>query len=107
MGRGGTQGCCGWAGGGATSRLLPDYPPAQRDQACYRAAQPRAEAPGLTALINPCGQVLDLLFKPRFGAALQILKHEVGGDTFSGWCGRRAVAGSVAADEHTANTKPC
>eukprot|EP00937_MAST-01D_sp_MAST-1D-sp2_P002652 g2652.t1 len=44
------------SGGGATSRLLPDYPPAQRDQ------------------------ILDYLFKPSFGASLQMLKVEVGGD---------------------------
>ena len=44
------------SGGGATSRLLPDYPPAQR------------------------AQILDYLFKPNFGAALQVLKVEVGGD---------------------------
>lgn len=50
------------SGGGATSRLLPDYPEEQRSQ------------------------ILDLLFKPRFGASLHTLKVEVGGDTFSG-CG--------------------
>ena len=44
------------SGGGATSRLLVDYPPAQREQ------------------------VLDYLFKPSFGASLQILKVEIGGD---------------------------
>ena len=46
----------GLSGGGATSRLLPDY-----------AAPARA-------------QILDLLFKPGFGASLQLLKVEVGGD---------------------------
>ena len=41
---------------GASSRLLPDYPEPQRSQ------------------------VLDFLFKPNFGAALQHLKVEIGGD---------------------------
>ncbi len=44
---------------GASSRLLIDYPPAQRSQ------------------------ILDYLFKPGYGAALQILKVEIGGDTNS------------------------
>ena len=44
---------------GASSRLLLDYPPAQRDQ------------------------ILDYLFKPDYGANLQILKVEIGGDTNS------------------------
>ena len=44
------------SGGGATSRCLPDYPETQRNQ------------------------ILDLLFKPSFGASLQILKVEIGGD---------------------------
>jgi hypothetical protein len=52
----------GLSGGGATSRLLQDY-----------------EA-------GPAGAVLDLLFKPFYGAALHGLKVEVGGDSFSG-CG--------------------
>ena len=47
------------SGGGNTSRLLPDYPDAQRRQ------------------------ILDYLFKPRFGAALSELKIEVGGDVNS------------------------
>ena len=41
------------SGGGATSRLLVDYPPAQQEQ------------------------ILDYLFKPNFGASLQILKVEI------------------------------
>jgi hypothetical protein len=41
---------------GASSRLLIDYPPKQRDE------------------------ILDYLFKPNFGAALQINKVEIGGD---------------------------
>ncbi|HSZ43038.1 MAG TPA: discoidin domain-containing protein [Trebonia sp.] len=44
---------------GASSRLLADYPPAQR-----------------TA-------ILDYLFKPGYGASLPILKVEIGGDTNS------------------------
>src|SRR5206468_7381431 len=44
------------SGGGGTSRLLPDYPAAQRNQ------------------------ILDYLFKPNFGASLHMLKVEIGGD---------------------------
>jgi len=44
---------------GASSRLLLDYPAEQRDQ------------------------VLDYLFKPKFGASLQHLKVEIGGDVNS------------------------
>ncbi len=47
------------SGGGGTSRLLVDYPEPQRSQ------------------------VLDYLFKPGYGASLQILKVEIGGDTHS------------------------
>ena len=47
------------SGGGATSRLLQSYPEPQR------------------------GQILDYLFKPQFGAALSILKVEIGGDAQS------------------------
>ncbi|AEV87060.1 galactosylceramidase [Actinoplanes sp. SE50] len=47
------------SGGGGNSRLLIDYPEPQR------------------------GQVLDYLFKPGYGAALQVLKVEIGGDTNS------------------------
>ena len=42
------------SGGGATSRLLVDYPAVQR------------------------AQILDYLFKPSFGASLQMLKVEIG-----------------------------
>src|SRR4051794_4390044 len=45
------------SGGGGNSRLLIDYPEPQR------------------------GQILDYLFKPNYGAALQILKVEIGGGT--------------------------
>merc|ERR1719160_1047573 len=41
---------------GASSRLLIDYPEPQR------------------------GDILDLLFKPKYGASLQVLKVEIGGD---------------------------
>ena len=43
------------SGGGGNSRLLIDYPPAQRSQ------------------------ILDYLFKPGYGAAVQLLKLEIGG----------------------------
>ena len=45
------------SGGGATSRLLLDYPRAER------------------------AEVLDYLFKPGYGASLEMLKVEIGGDT--------------------------
>src|SRR3954453_19919771 len=47
------------SGGGGNSRLLIDYPEPQRSQ------------------------ILDYLFKPGYGAATQILKVEIGGDTNS------------------------
>ena len=47
------------SGGGATTRLLLDYPKQERDE------------------------VLDYLFKPGYGASLQQLKVEIGGDTNS------------------------
>ncbi|KAH9520075.1 hypothetical protein Btru_059869 [Bulinus truncatus] len=47
------------SGGGATSKLLVNYPPKLRDE------------------------ILDYLFKPNFGASLQILKVEIGGDVQS------------------------
>jgi hypothetical protein len=43
-------------GGGGTARYLQDYPPAQQ------------------------AQILDYLFKPGYGASLQLLKLEIGGD---------------------------
>ena len=46
----------GLSGGGATSRFLSDYSRQQRDA------------------------ILDYLFLPRFGASLQVLKVEIGGD---------------------------
>jgi hypothetical protein len=47
------------SGGGGNSRLLTDYPAAQQ------------------------AQILDYLFKPNYGANLQILKTEIGGDANS------------------------
>jgi O-glycosyl hydrolase len=64
------------SGGGGNSRLLMDYPEPQR------------------------GQVLDYLFKPGFGAALQILKVEIGGDTNS-------TDGAEPSHMHTANDLNC
>jgi hypothetical protein len=46
----------GLSGGGGTSRLLYDYPAQQQSE------------------------ILDYLFKPGFGASLQLLKVEIGGD---------------------------
>uniref|UniRef100_UPI00398EC701 galactocerebrosidase isoform X2 n=1 Tax=Pristiophorus japonicus TaxID=55135 RepID=UPI00398EC701 len=50
------DGVGGLSGGGATSRLLVNYPEPYRSQ------------------------ILDYLFKPNFGASLHILKVEIGGD---------------------------
>jgi hypothetical protein len=47
------------SGGGGTSRLLVDYPADERNE------------------------ILDYLFKPQYGASLDILKVEIGGDTHS------------------------
>ena len=58
------------SGGGGNSRLLTDYPAAQQQQ------------------------ILDYLFKPGYGASLQILKVEIGGDTNS-------TDGSESSIEHT------
>ena len=64
------------SGGGGNARLLYDYPATQRSQ------------------------ILDYLFKPGYGAALQILKVEVGGDTNS-------TDGAEASIEHTKGTVDC
>ncbi|WP_055586279.1 ricin-type beta-trefoil lectin domain protein [Streptacidiphilus griseoplanus] len=64
------------SGGGGNSRLLIDYPEPQR------------------------GQILDYLFKPGYGAALQILKAEIGGDTNS-------TSGAEPSIEHTRGTINC
>jgi galactosylceramidase len=53
------DGIGGLSGGGATSVFLPSYPEPARSQ------------------------ILDYLFKPNFGASLQILKVEIGGDAQS------------------------
>ncbi|CAE7706485.1 galc [Symbiodinium pilosum] len=53
------DGVGGLSGGGATSVLLPNYAETSRSE------------------------VLDYLFKPNFGASLQILKVEIGGDSQS------------------------
>jgi hypothetical protein len=58
------------SGGGGNSRLLIEYPPAQRQQ------------------------ILDYLFKPGYGADLQILKIEIGGDSY-------ATDGAEPSFEHT------
>eukprot|EP01084_Bolivina_argentea_P189282 325544_1 len=57
---------------GASSRLLIDYDEPYRSQ------------------------ILDYLFKPNFGASLQILKVEIGGDTWS-------TCGTEPSHMHTAN----
>mmetsp|Transcript_100821 Transcript_100821/g.291519 ORF Transcript_100821/g.291519 Transcript_100821/m.291519 type:complete len:867 (-) Transcript_100821:147-2747(-) len=53
------DGIGGLSGGGATSRLLVDYPEPQRSD------------------------ILDYMFKPNYGASLHILKVEIGGDSQS------------------------
>jgi glycosyl hydrolase family 59/ricin-type beta-trefoil lectin protein/glycosyl hydrolase family 59 (putative galactocerebrosidase) len=64
------------SGGGGNTRLLTDYPAAQQSQ------------------------ILDYLFKPGYGADLQILKVEIGGDTNS-------TDGSESSIEHTPGTINC
>ncbi|HEV2342967.1 MAG TPA: RICIN domain-containing protein [Actinocrinis sp.] len=64
------------SGGGGNSRLLIDYPEPERSQ------------------------ILDYLFKPGYGAALQILKVEIGGDTNS-------TDGSESSIEHTSGSVDC
>src|SRR5215472_11350180 len=70
------QGVGAISGGGGNSRLLIEYPPAQRQQ------------------------ILDYLFKPGYGAALQILKLEIGGDAY-------ATDGAEPSMEHTAGAINC
>jgi len=53
------DGIGGLSGGGSTSKLLVSYPPNMRSE------------------------ILDYLFKPNFGASLQIIKVEIGGDAQS------------------------
>ncbi|HEV2371471.1 MAG TPA: RICIN domain-containing protein [Streptosporangiaceae bacterium] len=64
------------SGGGGNTRLLIDYPEPYRSQ------------------------ILDYLFKPGYGAALQILKVEVGGDADS-------TDGSESSIEHTRGSVDC
>ena len=64
------------SGGGGNSRLLVDYPEPQRSQ------------------------VLDYLFKPGFGAAVQVLKIEIGGDANS-------TDGAEPSIEHVKGTVNC
>ncbi|MBW8796477.1 MAG: NPCBM/NEW2 domain-containing protein [Streptomyces sp.] len=64
------------SGGGGNSRLLINYPEPQRSR------------------------ILDYLFKPGYGAALQLLKVEIGGDTNS-------TDGSEPSIEHTRGTVHC
>jgi hypothetical protein len=64
------------SGGGGNSRLLTDYPAAEQQQ------------------------ILDYLFKPDYGADLQILKVEIGGDTNS-------TDGSESSIEHSRGSISC
>ncbi|SEG33771.1 O-Glycosyl hydrolase [Actinacidiphila yanglinensis] len=64
------------SGGGGNSRLLTDYPAAQQSQ------------------------ILDYLFTPDYGADLQILKAEIGGDANS-------TDGSEPSIEHSKGTVNC
>ncbi|WP_369184870.1 ricin-type beta-trefoil lectin domain protein [Streptomyces sp. Y1] len=64
------------SGGGGNSRLLVDYPEPHRSQ------------------------LLDYLFKPGYGASLQVLKLEIGGDTNS-------TDGAEPSIEHTRGTVDC
>ena len=64
------------SGGGGNSRLLFDYPDAQRTQ------------------------ILDYLFRLNYGAAMQILKVEIGGDTNS-------TSGAEKSHKHTATDLNC
>jgi len=64
------------SGGGGNSRLLIDYPEPQRSQ------------------------ILDYLFKPGYGASLQLLKIEIGGDTNS-------TDGAEPSHMHTASDLDC
>jgi len=64
------------SGGGGNSRLLIDYPEPERSQ------------------------ILDYLFKPGYGASVQILKIEIGGDTNS-------TSGAEPSIEHTRGVVNC
>ena len=71
-----TFGGIGTLSAGSNSRLLTDYPAAQQRQ------------------------ILDYLFRPGYGASLQILKVEIGGDTNS-------TDGSESSHMHTAAAVNC
>jgi Glycosyl hydrolase family 59 len=74
---GGTFGGVGaLSAGGGNSRLLIDYPPASRNA------------------------ILDYLFRPNYGAAVQLLKVEIGGDVNS-------TDGAEASIEHTRGHVDC
>src|SRR5256714_8873115 len=64
------------SGGGGNSRLLIDYPEPQRSQ------------------------LLDYLFKPGYGASVQILKVEIGGDT-------NTTSGAEPSHEHLPGVVGC
>ncbi|MFJ3405058.1 hypothetical protein [Promicromonospora sp. NPDC090134] len=64
------------SGGGATSRLLLDYPREER------------------------AEILDHLFKPGYGASLEMLKVEIGGDT-------NTTDGSESSHEHVRGEVDC
>ncbi|MEN3358496.1 MAG: hypothetical protein V7637_2478 [Mycobacteriales bacterium] len=64
------------SGGGGNSRLLIDYQEPQRSQ------------------------ILDYLFRPNVGASVQILKVEIGGDTYS-------TSGAEPSHQHAANDLNC
>ncbi|GAA3596004.1 galactosylceramidase [Agrococcus terreus] len=64
------------SGGGATSRLLLDYPAAERDE------------------------ILDYLFRPGYGASLEMLKVEIAGDS-------NTTDGSESSHMHTADVVDC
>jgi hypothetical protein len=64
------------SGGGGNSRYVPDYPATQQ------------------------AQMMDYLFKPNYGASLQILKVEIGGDTNS-------TDGAEPSIEHAAGSINC
>jgi hypothetical protein len=64
------------SGGGGNSRLLIDYPEPQRSQ------------------------ILDYLFKPGYGASVQLLKVEIGGDTNS-------TSGAEPSHQHSAGDLNC
>lgn len=70
------QGIGAISGGGGNSRLLIDYPEPERSR------------------------ILDYLFAPRYGASLQLLKLEIGGDTYSS-------DGAEPSHEHTRGHVDC